>query len=527
MKTNLIDENYEISNDSFTYENQMNNFMEIHEGEQIANDIQLLRDMGYDNRMINKIYILLQPESIERAIDYMTEVDGIYQHDFFENHHQKKDKNLCFICKKPRRCHLDYIPEEFLEDINFNNNNNNDFNIININMNDDINSNIIIKKKETYICNVCFEDIDEDEKIYNNLNCGHLYCTQCWINYLKTLITEAKVEKIKCMEHKCKEILPEEFILKHIENDKIILDKYYKFKKRAEIINDPNKKQCPKSDCDSFLKKPKSKKNKYVKCENGHQFCFDCLRPPHGKSSCEEVLEKDFQIWSKGKIIKKCPKCKIYTEKNEGCNHMTCTSCKYQWCWLCEGEYKYGHYTQGICNGHQFTKANYISELPKPAKAYVYINQRRNINKPIRRRRNYFIDDEEQTNCCFSLSTIFFSCFHKINYTHSDIDGFERLNALMIWFFGSFLFFAYQIYNSSFDTDIYYSITDDIFKFFGFLIAFLYFICYQALFTCLITPFILLSMIYPYFVYKIKMFFSIGKANYYRGINRLNRRTYI
>ena len=164
MKTNLIDENYEISNDSFTYENQMNNFMEIHEGEQIANDIQLLRDMGYDNRMINKIYILLQPESIERAIDYMTEVDGIYQHDFFENHHQKKDKNLCFICKKPRRCHLDYIPEEFLEDINFNNNNNNDFNIININMNDDINSNIIIKKKETYICNVCFEDIDEDEK---------------------------------------------------------------------------------------------------------------------------------------------------------------------------------------------------------------------------------------------------------------------------------------------------------------------------------------------------------------------------
>ena len=329
------------------------------------------------------------------------------------------------------------------------------------------------------------------------------------------------------MEHKCKEILPEEFILKHIENDKIILDKYYKFKKRAEIINDPNKKQCPKPDCDSFLKKPKSKKNKYVKCENGHQFCFDCLRPPHGKSSCEEVLEKDFQIWSKGKIIKKCPKCKIYTEKNEGCNHMTCTSCKYQWCWLCEGEYKYGHYTQGICNGHQFTKANYISELPKPAKAYVYINQRRNINKPIRRRRNYFIDDEEQTNCCFSLSTIFFSCFHKINYTHSDIDGFERLNALMIWFFGSFLFFAYQIYNSSFDTDIYYSITDDIFKFFGFLIAFLYFICYQALFTCLITPFILLSMIYPYFVYKIKMFFSIGKANYYRGINRLNRRTYI
>ena len=23
---------------------------------------------------------------------------------------------------------------------------------------------------------------------------------------------------------------------------------------------------------------------------------------------------------------------------------MTCAEYKYQWCWLCEGEYKYGHY---------------------------------------------------------------------------------------------------------------------------------------------------------------------------------------
>ena len=45
----------------------------------------------------------------------------------------------------------------------------------------------------------------------------------------------------------------------------------------------------------------------------------------------------------KNKVIKECPRCKIKTQKNEGCNHMTCTECKYQWCWLCEGEYHYGH----------------------------------------------------------------------------------------------------------------------------------------------------------------------------------------
>ena len=520
LEDNLIEVRERVlSQDSVHYEEEINNFMIVHEGEQIANDIQLLHDMGYDHKMVNKIYILLQPESIERAIDYMSEVDGIYQHDFFENHYHGRDKNLCFICNKPRRFHLDYIPEEFLQDndFNYNFNNNNIYNNINNDIN--INNNFLVKN-DLFTCNVCFEDIDENEKNYNSLKCGHIYCTQCWINYLKTLITDAKVEKIKCMDHKCKEILPDEFILKHIEKDQKILEKYQKFKKRAEILNDPNKKQCPKPDCDSFLEKPKSKK-KYVKCKNGHEFCFNCLRPPHGQSSCESILEKDFQNWSKGKVIKKCPKCKIYTEKNEGCNHMTCTSCKYQWCWLCEGEYKYGHYTQGLCNGHQFTKVNFLSEInPKPIPYKPNIYRR----PPVRRRkRTYFPDDEEQRNCCFSLSTIFFSCFHKINYTHEDIDGLERLHALMIWFFGYFLFVAYQIYNSAYDTNFYYVITKKIFYVLGYAIAFFSFICYQIAFTCLITPFILISFVNPYFIYRIKMFFSIGKANYYRGINRFDR----
>ena len=48
-----IGENEEIPRDSIYYENQINNFMGRHEGEQIVNDIQLLRDMGYENRMIN------------------------------------------------------------------------------------------------------------------------------------------------------------------------------------------------------------------------------------------------------------------------------------------------------------------------------------------------------------------------------------------------------------------------------------------------------------------------------------------
>ena len=42
---------------------------------------------------------------------------------------------------------------------------------------------------------------------------------------------------------------------------------------------------------------------------------------------------------------------------------MTCVNCKYQWCWLCEGEYKYGHYDSGKCQGQQFVKAVFPKKI--------------------------------------------------------------------------------------------------------------------------------------------------------------------
>ena len=44
----------------------------------------------------------------------MTELNGVYQHNFFENHNSSKDKGLCFICKKARQFHLDYNSDELL-----------------------------------------------------------------------------------------------------------------------------------------------------------------------------------------------------------------------------------------------------------------------------------------------------------------------------------------------------------------------------------------------------------------------------
>ena len=378
-------------------------------GQSIKTDIELLNNMGFDKTMTNKVYILLRPENIERAIDYMVEINGIYQHEFFSN---PDEQNLCYICKQPRQNHinnnisthllnenqnhLDISPNYLINDTNYNfnnyysntllnetQNNNNDNNIQN--MEENLDANQMVDKISNYTvirnpmlelmgsdsmnddeirmksCEVCNDAINNNDIIFNSLPCGHLFCTNCWFTYLKTSISESKVENIKCMEHQCNEIISEEFILKHISNDANLLEKYNKFKKRAEIIKDENKKICPKPDCDSYLEK--SSISKYVKCENGHEYCFECLNPPHGDKSCKPNQEKLFMKWKKDKKAKRCPKCQMYTEKNEGCNHMTCVYCHYQWCWLCEGEYDYNHYEYGKCRGQQFTSANDLAEI--------------------------------------------------------------------------------------------------------------------------------------------------------------------
>ena len=495
MRESLLNQNNindRISRDSSVIEREFKQFLIEHEGDMIVNDILLLEDMGYDKKMINKVYILLRPENIERAIDYMNEIDGIYQHDYFENHHKGKEKGLCFICKQPKRNHINYIPEDLNE---YNNQNNIEDDILLVN-NNNKNNDSIIKVKQNKdednindICNVCYEDIEEEDKKFNILPCGHICCTQCWINYLKTLILEAKVEEIKCVEHKCKEIISEEFILKHIKNDKKLVEKYDKFKKRANILKDPNKKQCPHPDCDSFLIKDEN--IKYVKCEKGHEYCFECLRKPHGVSSCDEFMEKEFLSWKKDKRVKRCPRCKIYTEKNEGCNHMTCTNCKYQWCWLCEGEYKYGHYDSGKCMGYQFTKADNLEEA-KNVETNKY---------------NYNFNNDGPPHCCFTLKSIF-PCFYSSSYIiNDDPCWLNLLFSLLMWIFGFLGFVIYSLFKNKFYDHINESC---MFIFLTFCIGFSLFICYQIIFTCLITPFILITFVYPKFITYIFRFLEIA-----------------
>ena len=456
----------------------------IQEGKNIQNinlEIDLLKTMGFDKSMINKVYLLLKPQNIENAINYMIERKGIYQHNFIQNTNSN-EQNVCFICQKPRQNHLNFSSENLIV------NDQTENNITNPTKNSD-NS----KQESSFIsvnddnildeCKVCYDKINNEEKKLNQLKCGHLFCNSCWYEYLKNLITEAKVDKIKCMENGCKKIISEDFILNHISDDENLITKYNKFKKRAEIIKDKEKKICPNPDCDSFLQKSNS--TKYVKCEYGHEYCFECLNPPHGNKPCDIKQEIKFMKWIQNKKVKRCPNCKMYTQKNHGCNHMTCINCEYQWCWICEEEYKSDHYYTGKCQGLQNVDVNDFDDV-----AYY---------------RN-----------CFGLHKIFVCVFPPIQgpINLGDSIKITYICILLFWFLGYGILYAYiiafNLFNKKKKIHFKNKRRKNIFLIMILAIGFVLLVPFQILFTCTVTPFILISIIYHKFFGKLLMFYGMG-----------------
>ena len=444
-----------------------------------AKDENTLKEIGFDEAMIKKVYIFLKPRNIDEAIELMSSIDGVYQHDFYEcraNSHNK----LCFICKKERQFHIGENRMTIGEEEDYPSQRDS--------------SQFRISDGTEKECLICLESFNRNVGII--LQCGHFCCDNCFYNYLKTQINSAKVAKIQCFVNDCDYVLNEDFILEKLKDDKALVDKYKIFRQRAEIFLSKDKKFCPEPDCNSYLQQSK---DKYVQCENGHKYCYICLKKWHGKSPCDEELDKDFQIWKKDKVVKQCPRCKIYTEKNEGCNHMTCTECKYQWCWLCEGEYQEGHFRRGTCNGLQFAKINFLSEKDKVPENRINYDDLNNYHAHHGVVEYHYNDANRKKGCCICNSNIgdklwFISHNGPFNLYYGNRVIMYIINLLCVLFFMVPVILLTGIQELGPRNNI---LRKKRMLLFVYLYAFCMFVSYQFLMSCLVIPVFILTLPIP------------------------------
>lgn len=207
-------------------------------------------------------------------------------------------------------------------------------------------------------CPLCFEE-QPVENFCNLATCSHRSCITCLRQYLKIEIAESRVS-ISCPE--CSELLHPSDIKRLLRND-LLMDKWEKFMLRRVLVSDPDARWCPAPDCGYAVIATGCAGCPKLQCHRpgcDTFFCYHCKQEWHPSQTCDAArlqrtanlraaitsFSVDALMPEPREEIKFCPRCKSYiTKLDDGsCNHMTCTLCGAQFCWLCNKEITDLHY---------------------------------------------------------------------------------------------------------------------------------------------------------------------------------------
>ncbi|XP_069499420.1 E3 ubiquitin-protein ligase ARIH2 isoform X2 [Ambystoma mexicanum] len=226
----------------------------------------------------------------------------------------------------------------------------------------------IMVHSSSHHCAVCMQLVRKENLL--SLTCQHQFCRSCWEQHCTVLVKDGVGVGISCMAQECPLRTPEDFVYPLLPSEEL-KDKYrrYLFRDYVEVwvlntslgseippSTDTKKRSfrshfqlqlCPGADCPMVIQvqEPKARR---VQCNRCNEvFCFKCRQMYHAPTDCATIrkwLTKCADDSETANYIsahtKDCPKCNICIEKNGGCNHMQCSKCKHDFCWMCLGDWK-------------------------------------------------------------------------------------------------------------------------------------------------------------------------------------------
>lgn len=178
------------------------------------------------------------------------------------------------------------------------------------------------------------------------LACKHVACINCYETYLREKLSTGDLLSARCLgQHDCSLVVKSnDFGLVTPELETGYLDRI-----AADYLqsHELSLKACPGPGCSRIIELTSSLAmldlDQYmVECSCGTKFCFSCKNEWHLPVSCDLAkkwlningeLTKN-NLWL-DKYTKPCPKCEARIERTEGCNHMKCSTCHFEYCWMC------------------------------------------------------------------------------------------------------------------------------------------------------------------------------------------------
>uniref|UniRef100_A0A673V7I3 E3 ubiquitin-protein ligase RNF144A n=1 Tax=Suricata suricatta TaxID=37032 RepID=A0A673V7I3_SURSU len=241
-------------------------------------------------------------------------------------------------------------------------------------------------------CKLCLGEYPV-EQMTTIAQCQCVFCTLCLKQYVELLIKEGLETAISCPDAAC----PKQGRLREDEIECMvaaeIMQRYKKLQFEREVLLDPCRTWCPASACQAVcqLQDLAPQMPQLVRCTAcDTEFCSACKASWHPGQGCPETMpitflpgetSSAFKLEEDDAPIKRCPKCKVYIERDEGCAQMMCKKCKHAFCWYCleslDDDFLLIHYDKGPCRnklGH--SRASVIWHRTQRFLAGILLSQR-------------------------------------------------------------------------------------------------------------------------------------------------------
>lgn len=213
-------------------------------------------------------------------------------------------------------------------------------------------------------CRICFSEVSEVLRA----PCGHAFCAECYEGYLANKVDEGSACVLTtCPSEKCSTLVPPQLWSTAVGRDE--LEKYQRYRIDNFISFSKNLRWCPAPKCGRIVQAGSGAAS--VRCGPGgcgFWFCMKCGEEAHQPASCQLMMKWSEKCQNESETAnwilantKRCPKCQTRIEKNQGCNHMVCSQCKFDFCWVCLGDWaEHSAATGGYykCNKYDPQKAS-------------------------------------------------------------------------------------------------------------------------------------------------------------------------
>ncbi|CAI0420995.1 unnamed protein product [Linum tenue] len=200
-------------------------------------------------------------------------------------------------------------------------------------------------------CEICAERKEPDQ-ILAVAACTHAsYCSDCISRHVETKIGQSVVT-VTCPASGCGTVIELESCRDALP--KGVIEQWEEALCR-NLIGESERYYCPFKDCSAMLlvEEAGAELIRESECPYCHRlFCAQCGVPWHSGVDCEgfqrlgqdERGREDIMVMEMAKSNKwgRCPRCKFYVERTEGCPHIICR-CKHEFCYGCGEQWSSNH----------------------------------------------------------------------------------------------------------------------------------------------------------------------------------------